>query len=134
MTKKVKLAVFGNDLRCEVKKYPLSDNGEQIKVISGGEGHFMPRFDTESYLEFPNKFLFWRIGWSRLYFAKNKAKNCVNFKTEEVFGPDLEQLKTSLAATNLDKLGKQEPPFPIWIIYLILLLVLGTTAKVFGVI
>ena len=52
MTKKVKLAIFDKDLKARtVKEYPISDNGEQIKVVSGGEGHFMPKFDNDSFIE-----------------------------------------------------------------------------------
>ncbi len=134
MGNKVKLAVFDETLKIEIKEYPVSDSGIQIKVRSGGESHFMPRFDNYSYLEFPKKFLRWTRGHERIYFAKKGAKKCVNFKTQEVLGPDPEQLKRSVGSTLLDQLGQEKPPFPTWMIYIILLCVIGITLKVFGVI
>ena len=134
MGDKVKLAIFDGTLKIQIKKYPISESGKQIKVVSGGENHFMPQFDNYSYLEFPKKFLFWTIGHERIYFVQKGAKKCIDFKTGTVSGPDLEQLKQSIGAVLLDKLGHEEPPIPAWIIYLILITVLGIAAKVFGVI
>lgn len=134
MTKKVKLAIFDNDLKARtVKKYDVSDNGDQIKVKSGGEAHFMPRFDNDSFIEFPRPWYFGG-GWNRIYFVKKGAKACVDFKTGLVPIPDPEQVKRSVGSTLLDQLGKEKPPFPTWIIYFILLLTIGTALKVFGVI
>lgn len=135
MAKKVKLAIFDRDLKARtVKKYPISDNGEQIKVVSGGEGHFMPKFDNDSFIEMPKMIGPFQVGWEKIYFARKLAKKCVNFKSPEVFGPDPEQLKKSIGSTLLDQLGQEKPAFPSWIIYLILLIVIGIAAKVFGVI
>ena len=134
MTQKVILAIFDNDLKARtVKKFDISDSGDKIKVKSGGEAHFMPQFDNDSFIEFPRP---WYLGggWKRVYFVKKGAKACVNFETEHVPLPDPEQVKKSVGSTLLDELGKEKPAFPVWIIYLILLLMLATTAKVFGVI
>lgn len=134
MTKKVKLAIFDKDLKARtVKEYPISDNGEQIKVVSGGEGHFMPKFDNDSFIELPRPW-YRGGGWEKIYFARKLAKKCVNFKTEEVFVPDPEQLKKSIGVTLLDQLGEQKQPFPAWTVYLILVTVIGIALKVFGVI
>ena len=134
MTKKVKLAIFDKDLKARtVKEYPVSDNGEQIKVVSGGEGHFMPKFDNDSFIELPRPW-YRGGGWEKIYFARKLAKKCVNFKTEEVFVPDPEQLKKSIGVTLLDQLGEQKQPFPAWTVYLILVTVIGIALKVFGVI
>ena len=134
MTKKVKLAIFDKDLKARtVKEYPVSDNGEQIKVVSGGEGHFMPKFDNDSFIELPRPW-YCGGGWEKIYFARKLAKKCVNFKTEEVFVPDPEQLKKSIGVTLLDQLGEQKQPFPAWTVYLILVTVIGIALKVFGVI
>lgn len=137
MARKITVAIFDNDLICSIKKYEIAEGGTKIRIISGGEGHFMPTFDNNSYLDFPTRkkyLLFGERVYRRIYIVKKKASACVDFSTGEVTGPDLEQLKRALAASNLDKLGKQEPPFPTWIIYLILLTVIGIAAKVFGVI
>jgi len=135
MTRKVITAIFDNDLRVELGKHEVSEDGTQIRIKSGGESHFMPSFDNDSFLEFPYRAItsFWKHSYRRMYIVKKKATACVNFKTGKVPGPNLEQLKQAIASTNLDKLGKQDPPFPAWIIYLILLCVLGIAAKVFGV-
>lgn len=134
---KVHLGIIDKDLKIRtLKKYPLSANGQQIHVVSGGEGHFMPIISNTSYLEFPYRAITspWKTSYKRLYFAMNKAKKCVDFESGEVSLPSPEQLKKALGAAALDKLGKQEPPFPTWIIYLILLGVLAIAGKVFGVI
>lgn len=137
MTRKITAAIFDNDLKCEIRKFEVSEDGTKIRIQSGGEGHFMPKFDNNSFLEFPTRKKFLLFGervYRRYYIVKKKGSACVNFRTGEVSGPDLEQLKKALAASSLDKLGKQEPPFPSWTIYLILLTVIGIAAKVFGVI
>lgn len=134
MGKEVKLAIIDNDLKARtVENYPVSDDGTKIRVVSGGEGHFMPSFDNHSFIEFPRP-RYRGGGWNRIYFVKKGAKKCIDFKTELVTGPDLEQMKKAVAGSLLDKMGKQEPPFPTWVIYLILLFSLGTLLKVFGVI
>ena len=135
MTKKVKLAIIDSDLKARTMgHYPVSDDGTQIRVISGGEGHFMPKFDNDSFIEIPKKFLRIQTGWERIYIVKKNASACINFKTEDVPSPDLEQLKESVGATLLNRIGEKKEAFPAWIIYLILVTVLGIAAKVFGVI
>lgn len=135
---KVEVAVFDNDLKCRtIKKYEISDLGSQIRIVSGGENHWMPAFDNESFIEMPRRkrfFFFGEILWRRLYFVKKKGAKCVNFETGEAFGPNPEELKEAVSSTLLGKLGKDDPPFPSWVIYLILVTVLGIAAKVFGVI
>jgi hypothetical protein len=138
LSKKVNLAIIDTDLKIRgIKKYPLSANGRQIDVIHGGENHFMPAISNTSYLEFPSWKRFYLFGertHKRIYFAMNKAKKCVDFETGEVALPSPEELKKAIGATMLGKLGKPEASFPLWMIYIILLCVLGITLKVFGVI
>jgi len=136
MSKKVKLAIIDNDGKARtVKEYPISEDGTKIRVVSGGEGHFMPAFDNDSFVEFPKKFLgIINLGWDRVYMVKKRAKSCINFKTEKVSGPDPEQLKEAVGSTMLNQLGHEKPPFPSWMIYFILLLSIGIALKVFGVI
>jgi len=135
MSKKVKLAIVDNDGKARtVKKYPISEDGTKIRVVSGGEGHFMPSFDNDSFVEFPKK-LFGIIpsGWDRVYMVKKRGKACINFQSGKVEGPDPEQLKEAVGSTMLNQLGKDKPPFPTWIIYFMLLLNIGIALKVFGV-
>jgi hypothetical protein len=135
---KVHLAIIDSDLKIRsIKRYPLSANGRQITVISGGEGHFMPLITNTSYLDFPSWKRFYLFGvrtHKRIYFAMNKAKKCVDFESGDVSLPSPEELKKAIGATMLGKLGKPEASFPLWMIYIILLCVLGITLKVFGVI
>lgn len=135
MSKKLKLAILDEDLKARtIKKYDVSESGKQIKVVSGGEGHFMPSFDNDSFIELPKRLWKINLGWDRIYFVKKGAKKCINFKSGEAFGPDPEQLKRSVGSTLLNQLGQDKPPFPSWIVYLILLVVVGIAAKVFGAI
>lgn len=108
MARKVKLATFDIDLRASVNKYPVSDSGDHIKVVKGGEGHFMPKFDNTSFIEFPRKFLFLTIGYEKVYFARKASKKCVDFQTETVSGPDPELVKIAAGATMLKDLGKEK--------------------------
>ena len=136
MSKKVKLAIFDSDLKARtVKKYPVTDDGSKIRVVSGGENHFMPSFDNDSFIEFPRRSLLppFGIKWDRVYFARKKAKKCVNFKTGEVPGPDPELVKKAAGMTMLTELGKDKTDIhPLF--YIMLLILLGIALKVFGVI
>ena len=136
MANKVRLAIIDETLKIEIKKYPVSDTGKKIRVVSGGENHFMPDFDNYSYLDFPRKFLFWIIGHERLYFAKKGAKKCVNFKTDDgtVYGPDPEEQKKAIGSTLLGKIGKPEKEGLQWWQTLLIILNIGIALKVFGVI
>ncbi len=135
MTKKVKLAIIDIDLKARTMgQFPVSDDGTQIRVVSGGEGHFMPTFDNDSFIEIPKKILRYQTGWERLYIVKKHATACVNFKTGDPSSIDIEQLKKSVGATLLNKIGEKKEAFPSWVIYLILLGVIGIAGKVFGVI
>jgi len=133
LKRKITTVVFDADLKTIVKKYPVSDSGDRINIKKGGEAHFMPQFDHSSYLDMPRPW-YKGGGFERTYFVRKLATTCVNFETESLTGPDPEQLKQAVGSTMLNQLGHEKPPFPSWIIYLILLCVLGTTLKVFGVI
>ena len=110
---KVLLAIYDADLKCRtVKKYEVSDSGTQIKVKSGGDGHFMPQFDNESFLELPTRKRFIFFGgqlWKRFYFVKKKGEKCVNFNTGEAYGPNPEDAKKAIGSTLLEQVGKNKP-------------------------
>ena len=125
MKRKVETAIFDNDLRCHVGKYEISEDGTQIRIKSGGESHFMPTFNNDTFLELPKRkkyLIFGEQTYRRLYIVKKKASACVDFRTEppNIPLPDREQLKQSLAATSLNKIGKPEQHFPSWVIWAIL--------------
>ena len=136
MSKKVKLAIFDKDLKARtVKKYPVSDSGEQIKVKSGGDGHFMPSFDNESFIEFPKRAFpaLWRISWDRVYFARKGAKTCVNFKTAKVEGPDPELVLEAAGTEMLRNLGKEKQETSL-ISYITLALLIIVLLNLLGVV
>jgi len=136
MTKKVKLAIFDKDLKARTyESFPLSKDGSRISVRRGGKRNFNPTFDQESYIEFPERSLIppFRTKWNRVYFVRNGAKACVNFKTPQVSGPDPELVMEAAEAEILKGIGKDKQDTPI-IMYLILLVIIGVALKVFGVI
>ena len=106
------------DLRIRtLKSYPLSTNGRQVNVTSGGENHFMPAITNTSYLEFPSRkrfILFGTRSYKRIYFAINKSKHCIDFKTGPVSGPSTEEMKKALANTMLDQIGKEKQDMNWW--------------------
>ena len=130
MTKKVKLAIFDKDLKARtVGTFPVSKDGSRISIRRGGKRNFNPTFDNESYIDFPKRF----GGWNRIYFVRNGAKACVNFKTGAVGGPDPDLVIEAAQSEILRNIGKDKEETPI-IIYLILGAILLIALKVFGVI
>jgi len=123
MNKMVNVAIFDNDLRCEIKKREVSDDGTKIRIKSGGEGHFMPTFDNDSFLEFPRRkkyLLFGETLFKRYYIVKKRASACVNFKTDPptIGLPDPEQLKQAnmnFLATQVGKDRSSDVPWYVWV-------------------
>lgn len=141
MPEKVEVAVFDEDLKIrKLKKFDVSENGAQIRIVSGGEGHFMPRFDSSSFLEFPSwkkYLLFGPRSWKRLYFVRNKGEKCVNFKTETTYGPNPEQLKRANLQLLAEKIGADSNkgiPWYSWLTLLFSLVSFILLLKVAGVI
>ena len=134
MPRKLKTAIFDIDGKATLGSYPVSDSGDRIKVVKGGEGHFMPKFNNTSFIELPRKLGPIPLGSERIYFVRKGAKQCVNFATETVHGPDPELVKIAAGSTMLKDIGKDTKPFPMWILYFLLLITAFTAAKVFGVI
>ena len=136
MTKKVKLAIFDQDLKIrQFGDFPLTKDGSKINVRSGGKLHFNPSFSNTSYLEFPYRSIFslFRIRYRRVYVVRNNAGACVNFNTEVVPAPDPEEVMKAASAKILENMGRetQETPF---ILYLILAAIAIVALKVFEVI
>ena len=135
MVRKVKVALYGRDLRATVKNYPLNSDGTRIEIKSGGDGHFMPELDKESYIELPYRhpFSFWKTSYSRLYIAQKWSKKCVNFITPEAVGPD-PQLVLDMAGTEMLKnLGKEKAETSL-ISYITLGLLIIVVLNLLGVI
>jgi len=121
MGKKVKVAVFGNDNIVAWKNYELNDSGDRISIVKEGAGYFMPEIDNDSPLYLPSlkKFiLFGERTYKRVYFVNNKAKKCYDFKRGVLSMPDLKQIDTSIASTQLNKIGSpvQDTPWQLWAI------------------
>lgn len=133
---KVKLHIFDGDLLVRKSKdFPISSDGSKIKVQSGGEAHFMPEIGKNTFLEFQKRSMFppFKKYRERHYFVRNTAKRCVDFETEEVYGPDPEQVKIALGNEVASKWGSEKTETPI-ILWLILAAIAMVAAKVFGVI
>ena len=118
---KVKTAVFGNDNCVEWKDYELNESGNRISIVKEGAGYFMPEIDNDSPLYFPSwkKWIFFgERTYKKVYFVNNKAKKCYDFKRGELSLPDLEQIDTSIASTQLNKIGSpvQDLPWQLWAI------------------
>jgi len=130
MTDKVKVLIFDQDLKVRRQGYfPISKNGAQIEIVSGGEGHFMPALEKGSYLEIPKKSLLppFRTTYERWYFVRNRAKQCVNFETGEVYGIDDDSIIEAANSEIIRNYGrqKQETPFIMYIIILMLLFIIA---------
>ena len=135
---KVKTAVFGNDLRVELKNYEISKSGNKIDIVSSGEGYFMPEIGPTTFLDWPIRkrfFLFGPTIYKRVYFSIKKGTKCVDFLTGVVYGPDEEQLKKAnlnLLATKIGKDANQGTPWYIWAILAVSVFTLLYTMGVVG--
>jgi len=120
--KKVKTAIFGNDLRVKLKDHELSASGNKISIVTGGEGYFMPEIGPTTFLDWPIRKRFLLFGptvYTRIFFSIKKGSKCVDFLTGVVYGPDEEALKKSnlnLLATKIGKDTNQETPLVTWLI------------------
>ncbi|MBK5102591.1 MAG: hypothetical protein JJE15_16690, partial [Desulfobacteraceae bacterium] len=116
---KVKTAIFGNDLRVELKNYEISKNGNRLSIVPEGAGYFMPEIGPTTFLDWPIRkrfFLFGPTIYKRVYFSIKKGTKYVDFLTGVVYGPDEEQLKKSnlnLLATKIGKDANQGTPWYI---------------------
>ena len=136
MTDKVKLAIFDQDLVVRKHgKFPLSSDGSKVNVVSGGASHFMPQIGNTTYLDFPRRSLIppFKKYHERLYFVRNTAKRCVDFKTEEVASPDPEQVMKAAGAKIASNWGKEKAETPL-LLFIILGILALIAAKVFEVI
>ena len=136
MTKKVKLAIFDKDLKARTfESFPISKDGSRISVRRGGKRNFNPTFDQESFIELPYRSIIppFSTKWNRIYFVRNGAKACVNFKTETILEPDPELVMQAAEAEILKGIGKDKQDTPM-IQYIMIFLLIGILLKVFGVI
>ena len=141
MGDKVKTAVFGRDMRVELKDYKLSASGNKINIVESGEGYFMPEILPSSFLEWPIRKKFLLFGpriYKRIYFVLKKGAKCIDFNDATIiYGPDTEQLKKANMAVLAQKIASDTnkgTPWYIWAIFLFSLLSLVLLLRISGVI
>ena len=127
MADKVITAVFGKDLRIQLKKRELSASGTKIKIVPAGEGYFMPEIGPTTFLDWPSwkKYIFFGArSYKRVFFAQKLASKCVDFGKEDVIVhlPDPEQLKRANAALLAEKIGQDAQKGTPWYIWALILL------------
>ncbi len=132
MTQKVRVAIFDGNLRAEIKKYELTDDGNQIRILKGGKKHFYPDFNESSYLDIKKRRLLGG-GYTRIYFVRRNASKCVDFKTESVGSVDPKQVIDAASSELIKNFGKEEKGVP-WYIWVLFLILIGIALRVFGVI
>lgn len=136
MTKKVKVAIFDQDLKIrQFGSFPLTSDGSKINIKSGGKAHFNPSFSNTSYLEFPYRSILnlFRVQYRRVYIVRNNASKCVDFHTPEVPAPDPEEVMKAASAKILENMGRETQDTP-FILYIILAAIGIVALKVFEVI
>ena len=113
-TKKVKVAVFGRDLVVHVGKYEVSSKASKIKIRTGGKRNFNPSFTETSHLMMPKGF----GRKERVYFVRNGATACIDFKTKdpEIKGADQSQVVEAAEAELIRNFGKEAKDTP-WFAY-----------------
>lgn len=139
MVEKVRTAIFGKDLRVEIKKYPITKAGNKIDIVSGGEGYFMPEIGPNQFLDWPirKKYLFFGPWvYARTFFSVKRGIKCIDFSLEnpEAYGPDIEQLKRANMALLAEKVGKESKPDVPWYVWIQLLLIIFLVLNNLGVI
>lgn len=132
MSNKVKVALFDKDLKVEIKKFSLSSDGQRIDIQQGGKGHFKPIIGPTTYLDIKRP---WYVGggYQRVYFAMKWSKECVDFATPKVHGPDPSAVMQAARAEIL-RSKAEEAQAVHWSVWVMLGLLVLTFLKVFGVI
>ena len=120
-TKKVKVVIFGRHLEADIGKYELSSKESKIKIRTGGKRNFNPSFTETSHLMMP-KF----IGRERVYFVRNGADACIDFKTEqpEIEGSSQDQIIEAAEAEIIRNFGKESKDTPFYVYIMLGLLAL----------
>lgn len=125
MADKVKTAIFGKDLRVELKKYPLSENGDKIDIVSDLEkGYFMPEIGPNTFLDWPKRKKYIIRGprtYERIYFSISQSSKCVDFVTGNIYGPDREQIKQANLNFLAQQIGSDRNKGTPWYIWPILI-------------
>jgi len=124
MVDKIKVAIFGNDLRVKLKDYALSANGNKISIVPEGAGYFMPEIGPTTFLDWPIRkkyILFGKKVYKRIFFTIKKGSKCVDFISEELYGPDVEQIKKANLSFLAQKIGSDKDQGVPWYIWAILI-------------
>lgn len=124
---KVTLAILDKDLKARTfRKFPLTSDGTKIDVVNAGKGYFMPRIDNDSFIELPSRSMIppFKRKWDRIYVAIRGAKACINFRTEEVYGPDPQQVVDAAKSELITNFGKEKQDTPMLVYFNLVLNVL----------
>ena len=139
---KVTTAVFGQDLFVELKDYPLSKAGNKIDISKSGGNYFQPEIGPNHFLYWPRRkkyFLFGPWIYQPIYFVLKRGSKCIDFSLNEpkAYGPDIEQIDSALGNNLASQIGADinKGVHPIfYLMFMVLLVVLGLTLRVAGVI
>lgn len=132
---KMKVAIYDKDIKARtIKKYPISPNGHQISIKRGGKANFNPEFDNDCVIKIKVPFWkVWKAGWEELCLVPQGASRCINFKTQEVTGPNEDDVKRAAENTLLTNLGKEKQETPT-ITYISVILLVLVLMRLFGVV
>ena len=136
--KNVRTAVFGQNLRIELKKYPLSKAGNKINIVDSGEGYFMPEIGPNTFLDWPirKKYLFFGEWiYERTYIVLKRGSRCIDFSLDDpkAYGPDIEQTKKANANLLATKIGSESEKGIPWYSLIMLGMLLIILLRVLGV-
>ena len=140
--KKVRTAVFGKDLRVELKDYPLSAAGNKINIVDAGAGYFMPEIGPNQFLDWPIRKKYLLFGpwvYKRTFIVLKRGTKCIDFSLDspEAYGPDIEQIDQAIGTNLASQIGadvNKGTPWYIWISLIMLMLILVTVLRIAGVI
>jgi len=139
MVEKVKVAFVDKDLKIRTtRRYPLTDDGERIKIYDkGGRGNENPLFTKTSALSFRCRRSYppFAVYYQDVYFMKTGATSCMDFKDVTVSVPDLDRdrIKESMGAVMVDRIGQPKENYPSWLIWAILALSVFSVLMQMGV-
>lgn len=135
LANRITVAVYDKDLtvRGGLRKHRIARTGDKICIHRGGKANFNPDFDHECVLKikYP-KWKFWKRSFD-LVIVDNQGAKCINFRTQTITGPNVEDVKKAAETTLLEHLGKEKGE-TTFLTYMIILGLLVIALKVFEVI
>lgn len=113
MARKVTLATYGQDLKVELKEYPLNEKETAIEITKSGKAYWQPKIGPTKFLDFPalKKFLlFGPRRYKRVYIAPKMGKSCIDFSLKEPApeGIDTKVAERAAGAEIIRNMGRGE--------------------------